>query len=124
MNDPVTMHESDVLAALAELRWISAPSDKAKSASLADMKRQGIPLRSIVEWFKANPKADWFEGVAQVKRPGVVSQRGEAQAARSKEEIESEANEAYIREREEASVRHTEELRRRLAAAGIRVTVK
>ena len=118
---PPPMVESDVTMALAELRWIPQPNDSTKSRCLADLKRQGIPLRSVVAFLKAHPQIDWWLAMNEVKKPSTTSQRGEAVKSRTKEEIERENDESAERERTETAKISREEMVKKLASYGIRV---
>ena len=121
--EPVEMFEADVLMALAALRWIKSPRDSTKARDLADLKRQGIDLKAAVEWFRFNPRADWYVGLRELKK-GIgyltpVGTRGEATPTKPVEAIKKEAEKAFEEERKPENVKRREELASRLKALGI-----
>lgn len=120
------MHETDVLMALSALRWIKSPRDSTKARDLADLKRQGIDLKGTVEWFRLNPRADWYVGLRELKK-GIgyltpVGTRGETVKARDKAEIEREAAEAFERERSPEAMKRRTEMAEKLARLGFPIT--
>ena len=54
--------------ALASLRWIPSPKDATKARDLADMVRQGLSLKQVVEFFRTNPRADWYTGLRELRK--------------------------------------------------------
>jgi len=110
------------------IRKLHSPSQITKGKELMELERQGVDLKAVVAWFAANPVAGFWDGVKAMKPKAVlgdpersVHQRGEAVAARSREEIDREASEAYERERTEEAIKHRGELLARLRAANIHV---
>lgn len=68
MNEEREMYSTEVLMALAQLRFIRMPGDRAKAAALDDMLRQGAKLRNVVDFFVANPRSDFYVGLRECKK--------------------------------------------------------
>ena len=125
MDYRVEMHETPTLMALAELRWVRFPSDKAKALAISDCARQGISPREIVDFFKANRQSGWFDGLRELKKgrgylaPAPV--RTDAVKTRSKTEIDAENARWAEHDRKPEVIENRGRLLAMLRAAGIRV---
>ena len=120
--DPIDAYESDVLLALASLRWIKSPRDVTKARDLADWKRQGVDLKAAVEWFRLNPRADWYQGGREIRK-GIgyitpIGARGETVKVRTKEEIAADAARAAEEERKPENVKRRAEMEEKLRQMG------